>query len=358
MNKKLVIICNSLDRLKLYDKLSFNDNFNGEVYIVTDDRYRDTYKELQRFLEEEAQNTNLRKAKLKLFIRDMYPYIKEKVNPGQYEDALRNMLFTITATSPIYFCQSPEDISFIIEDDVVLFKNPEYLMTDLTACSVHNLPKSPEMSEKLKEFFRFQGPDIFERIGMDENDPDFATNLDKKFGKLIGQATTIWTYLPDYPEYLRNYLYMPATIANIEYNRKHGCKLYHRGFTFLVERMVGCFLIGHNARFYTEDQLTMQDRTYGIYNAKNIAEGNVGAYHYTIISDSYVFKWLPYLIENGFEKYKEATKGLEETSREAKYRYLDTKLMKGWNTKGKLKERIEKESKKIPFFLRKKKEEK
>ena len=105
MNKKLVIICNSLDRLKLYDKLSFNDNFNGEVYIVTDDRYRDTYKELQRFLEEEAQNTNLRKAKLKLFIRDMYPYIKEKVNPGQYEDALRNMLFTITATSPIYFCK-------------------------------------------------------------------------------------------------------------------------------------------------------------------------------------------------------------------------------------------------------------
>ena len=63
-------------------------------------------------------------------------------------------------------------------------------------------------------------------------------------------------------------------------------------------------------------------------------------------------------IKQNQEKYKEATKGLEETSREAKYRYLDTKLMKGWNTKGKLKERIEKESKKIPFFLRKKKEEK
>lgn len=354
-NKKLVIICNSLSRLKLYDKLSFRDEFNGEVFIVTDDRYTETYKELENFLVKEAVNINLRKAKLVLFMRDMYEYIRDKVEPGQYEDALRNMLFTITATSHIYFCRNVEDIAFIIEDDVVLFKNPINMMDGLTACSVHNLPFSAELNEKLKIMFKLQGDDIIEKINMDENDPDFAVNLDKKYGKLIGQATTIWTYLPDFPKYMRDFLNLDFTVKNINYNRNHNCKLYHRGFTFMLERMVGCFLIAHGAKFFTEEQLTMQDRSKFIYNAKKIAEGKVGAYHYTIISDNYVNKWLPYLLENGYDKYKEATKGLEETSREAKYAYMDTKLMTGWNIKGKLKERVQNEKKpKIPFFLRNK----
>lgn len=357
--KKLVIICNSLERLKLYDKLSFKDEFNGEVYIVTDDRYKETYKEIEKFIQEEANNINIKKAKVVLFIRDMYEYIKEQVQPGQYEDALRNMLFTITATSHIYFCRDEEDIALIIEDDVVLFKNPIDGMNGLKACSVYNLPFSAEMNEKLKEFLVMAGgPQVFNKIGMDENDPNFAVNLDKKFGKLIGQATTTWTYLPDFPRYLREYLHMPATVKNIEYNRKHNCKLYHRGFTFLLERLVGCFLIASNTGYYTEEELTMQDRTMGIYNAKNIAEGKIGAYHYTIIADNYVYQWLPYLLENGYDKYKEASKGLEETSREAKYAYMDTSLMQGWNVKGKLKERVESEKKpKVPFFLRNKNKE-
>ena len=88
----------------------------------------------------------------------------------------------------------------------------------------------------------------------------------------------------------------------------------------------------------------------------NKANGNVYAYHYTIISDEYIYKWLPVLIEQGYDEYKKQTKGLEESSRMGKYSYLSPDLMDGWViVEPKLRARVEKaKPKKIPFFLRNK----
>jgi hypothetical protein len=61
-------------------------------------------------------------------------------------------------------------------------------------------------------------------------------------------------------------------------------------------------------------------------------------------------------MENGYDAYKQATKGLEETAKNHKYEYLDPNLMQGWMVTGKLKEYAQQaKPKKVPFFMKGKK---
>ena len=356
MNKKLVICSISMDRLRLLDKLYFKDEFNGEVYIITDDRIQDNSKPIIDFLQNEATNINLKKAKLVYYARDMFPYIAEKVQPGEYEDTLKYMLFSITCCSSIYFCRTEEDLAFIVDDDCVLFKNPEYLMDGkLRVESVRTFPPGTGRDETVISYYKLLPPDVFDIIGIDENDPNFMEKLDKKFGKVVSQPTTVWTYLPDFPKFLHDYLYLPSTIKHTIQNRKKGCKLYQFGFTFLVERLVGAIQLYHKCEFYNDKDMCTQDRSPFIRKAKDISEGNVTGYHYIVISDKYVHKWLPFLMERGYEEYKKATKGLEETAKNHKYEYLDPNLMQGWAVTGNLKQYADSVKKpKVPFFLKSK----
>lgn len=357
MNKKLVICCISMDRLRLLDKLYFKDEFNGEVYIITDDRVNDNSLPIIEFLKNEATNINLKKAKLIYYAKDMFPYIAEQVQPGEYEDALKYMVFSMTCCSSIYFCQSPNDLAFIVDDDVVLFKNPEYLMDGkFRVEAVRTFPPASGRNETITSYYKILPEDVFDIIGIDENDEDFMGKLDAKYGKVISQPTTIWPYLPDLPKFLHDFLYLPSTVKHTLQNRKKNCKLYQVGFTFLVERLMGAIQLYHKCTFYTESDMITQDRSAFIRKAREISEGKVTAYHYTVISDKYVQKWLPYLMENGYDAYKQATKGLEETAKNHKYEYLDPNLMQGWMVTGKLKEYAQQtKPKKVPFFMKGKK---
>jgi len=61
MNKKIVIVCNSIDRLKLMDRYMFRDEFMGGIIILTDDRVYSQKNTLEKIILS-MSNINLKNA--------------------------------------------------------------------------------------------------------------------------------------------------------------------------------------------------------------------------------------------------------------------------------------------------------
>jgi hypothetical protein len=240
------------------------------------------------------------------------------------------MLFSLTCVSSIYFASNPDDAALILDDDVIMFKNPEPLMNDgLKAVSLYNLPREGRR-EIIIQYFKLLGDDVFDTIGIQESDPQFLTTLDDKYGKLVPCPTTCWDYQPDFPEFIRKYLYLEHTQKHAARNIARGAKLYQAGFTFLTERLLGCYFVYKKFKRYDDIDFITQDRSKQLFKPKDLIGGKVYGYHYMIIADSYVQKYLPILVEQGYDAYKEAVRGKDDESRTRKYAYYNEKEMQGW----------------------------
>lgn len=325
MNKKLVYICNSLDRLKLLDKLNFKDRFNGELYIVSDDRYMTSYIDIKNFIDNEATNINLKESKQVLLKRDIFPVVLKDLDK-KYQTIFTKLLFACTTLAHLYFTRSEEDLTFVVEDDCVLFKNPESIMTGLRCSRSFKYP--PNVQQPIQNFFYLFGPGIFEKMGV-KSGPTFMDEYKEKYGKILSQATTCWTYQPDFLQWFSKWLDLPQTIKNINYNINHNCKLWHRGFAGMSEEFMAAYLIYKDTDYFNDNEITTQARENKITNAKDIADGKVIGYHYTIINDEYVNELLPILVSKGYIEYLKCHKEYKY-NKHSKFVYLDDQYKQGW----------------------------
>ena len=72
--KKLVFCSNSIPRMNFMDKYMFEDSFDGEVIIVTDDRVRNQKSDYLK-AQQNWKNNNLRNAKILALKEDgLYDY--------------------------------------------------------------------------------------------------------------------------------------------------------------------------------------------------------------------------------------------------------------------------------------------
>lgn len=344
MNKKLVYICNSLDRLKLLDKLNFKDKFNGELYIVSDDRYMTSYIDIKNYIDNQAININLKESKQVLLKRDILPFVLKDLDK-KYQMILSKLLFACTTLTHLYFTRKEDDLTFVVEDDCVLFKNPEPIMTGLRCSRSFKYP--PNIQESIQNFFYLYGPEVFEKMGI-KSGSTFMVEYKEKYGKILSQATTCWTYQPDFLYWICKWLDLPQTIRNINYNIAHNCKLWHKGFAGMSEEFMASYLIYRDTGYFDENEITTQGRDNKITNAKNIAEGKVTGYHYTIINDEYVNSLLPILVEKGLDEYNKCHKEYNY-EKHSKFAYLDDSFKQGWAENNHLKVKKEESATKKLF---------
>ena len=325
-NRNLVICSISLGRMKLIDKLYFKEEFPGNIYIIMDDRNpirNDIIAELENFIKNEATNPNLKKAIILHYKRDMLSYIQEKIAVrSDIKDVVEKMIFSIPMLSHIYFNRNENDLTFLLDDDIILFKNPIYLMDGKLRGAIMK-PMPANVDPRYNDFLRwaYGSDEIFEKLGLDPNAKDNNLVIDNTIGRIVSQPSTIWNYQPDFPKFIKTFLEDPITFKYIQRNRKKMGEFYNIGFTFVVERLLSCFLLAHDAEYYGDTFIT-QDREFFIKDYKKIYNGEVFGYHYIIINDQYVWKYLPLLMEQGPDAYKKLIKDIKGEAKGTKYSYL------------------------------------
>lgn len=321
------------------DDYNFQDEFNGELYVVTDDR---NLKLKQDFLEAQKafKNINLKKANILGFVEDgIQDYIFNQIAfpIDSDKEHFGKILFLLTMIMRVYFVRNADDTALITEDDVLWFKNPESLMEAGRSAVHHNIRHCSQVSdnpnqstiEEVNEFNRdiVQNKEIDESLDYIEY---YRAYTEKHPRSWLSQAHVICTYDEDFIPFLNRFVrsrYFKESVATCV---KKGQKLYHAGFSIKLERLNSNYLNKQSPIDIT-DEVVVQSNSKSIDSPERIQKKDCYAYHYTIIPDEHIFKFLPTLLEFGVSAYKNAIKGWERTESDRKFQYLPDEVLEGWN---------------------------
>ena len=324
--KKLVFCSNSIQRMNFMDNYMFTDSFDGEIYIVTDDRIKNQKND---YLNQQKawKNPNLKKAKILALCEDgLYDYCMNQLDLSKInKEYLGKLIFFIGGYLKLYFVRSSEDSMMLSEDDIVLFKNPDILdWNKLQALRYVDLRASMLGDKKgVFNYFRTIQDEKYSKFP----DPESCYKQYIEDGNktaFSSLALYIYTYDEKLPDIIKRHVESSNFQKAVLKNSRLGNKLFKQGVSTSEEKFWSLYYTSRGCKDI--DGCIIQQGKNEISRPKKFLKANVFAYHYTVVQDKLVFDLFPVLIEKGFDEYQKQLKKFEVNDLEGKFVYMNTNV--------------------------------
>lgn len=324
--KKLVFCSNSIQRMNFMDNYMFTDSFDGEIYIVTDDRIKNQKND---YLNQQKawKNPNLKKAKILALCEDgLYDYCMNQLDLSKInKEYLGKLIFFIGGYLKLYFVRSSEDSMMLSEDDIVLFKNPDILdWNKLQALRYVDLRASMLGDKKgVFNYFRTIQDEKYSKFP----DPESCYKQYIEDGNktaFSSLALYIYTYDEKLPDIIKRHVESSNFQKAVLKNSRLGNKLFKQGVSTSEEKFWSLYYTSRGCKDI--DGCIIQQGKNEIFRAKKFLTDDIFAYHYTVIQDKHVFELFPVLKNEGYEKYREKLENFKIDELEGKFVYMDVKV--------------------------------
>lgn len=326
--RKLVFVSNSLDRMNIMDRYMFKDEFDGEVYIVTDDRINDQ-KQAYLQAQKSFNNINLKKATILGLKQDglLDWCLSQLTEIAEYDKKdLAKFLFFIITFVRMYFVQNENDQMLQCEDDIIMFKNPNDWGWSLSCLKYGDIRASfLSFKNQVWDFVHCILQDKH-YMHIDNADDLYKQYINDHHKSYSSQAFYIHTYDPNLPHIFCKWIKSPNFQKALKLNRKENNKLFKKGFC-TSEKFMSAYFVSRDAKPITDAVIQLGKSK--ISNCRSVYERKPLLYHYTVINDHHIMDLLPILMEQGPKAYSQALKTYKLPVMDRKFVYMDMDVLGG-----------------------------